>query len=133
MLVAGNPLSGRNGRDRDEDGRGKDHRGERSERRGSQRALESRTRGLSESLYSRSRRFQLVRDRHPLLFFGVPGATLTAFWLVYGAWTVSLYQTDGEFYVGKALLTAVLFIVSILSVYSALLMNIISNKIEQIH
>lgn len=75
---------------------------------------------------------QIVRDRHPLLFFGVPGAILTIFGLVYGAWTVSLYQTGGEFYVGKALLTAVLFIVGILSVYFALLMNMIGKKIEQI-
>lgn len=75
---------------------------------------------------------RVVRDRHPLLFFGVPGAMLTAAGLAYGAWTVSLYQSGGAFYVGKALFSAVMFLVGIFSVYSALIMNMIGNKIEQI-
>jgi glycosyltransferase involved in cell wall biosynthesis len=75
---------------------------------------------------------RVVRDRHPLLFFGVPGAIMTAAGLFYGAWTVSLYQTGGNFYMGKALFSTVMFLVGIFSVYSALIMNMLGNKLEQI-
>lgn len=74
---------------------------------------------------------RIVRDRHPLMFFGVPGLTLTVLGLLYGAWTVSLYQSGGGFYVGKALFSAVLFLVGILSVYSALIMNMLGKWIDK--
>lgn len=74
---------------------------------------------------------RIVRDRHPLLFFGVPGLILTVVGLLYGAWTVSIYQSGGGFYVGKALFSAVLFLVGLLSVYSALIMNMLGRWIEK--
>lgn len=73
---------------------------------------------------------RIVRDRHPLLFFGVPGLVLTVFGLLYGAWTVSIYQSGGGFYIGKALFSAVLFLVGLLSVYSALIMNMLGKWID---
>lgn len=72
----------------------------------------------------------IVRDRHPLLFFGVPGATLMVLGLGYGAWTVSIYQSGGGFYVGKALFSAVLFLVGMFSFYSALIMNMLGNRLD---
>lgn len=73
---------------------------------------------------------RIVRDRHPLLFFGVPGFILTVVGLIYGAWTVSIYQSGGDFYIGKALFSAVLFLVGLLSVYSALIMNMLGKWID---
>lgn len=75
---------------------------------------------------------RIVRDRHPLLFFGAPGLVLTVFGLGYGAWTLSIYQSDSTFYVGKALFSAVLLIVGILSIYSALLMNMLGRELEKL-
>jgi len=72
----------------------------------------------------------IVRDRHPLLFFGVPGMALMIFGLGYGAWTVSIYQSGGGFYLGKALFSAILFLVGIFSVYSALIMNMLGNWLD---
>lgn len=73
---------------------------------------------------------RIVRDRHPLLFFGIPGLTMMLLGLLYGGWTVSLYQSGGGFYIGKALFSAVLFIIGTFAVFSALIMNMIGRRLE---
>lgn len=74
---------------------------------------------------------KIVRDRHPLLFFGVPGTLLLLAGLGYGVWTLSLYDSGRGFYMGKALISGILFIVGMLSVYSALIMNMIGNQMNK--
>jgi glycosyltransferase involved in cell wall biosynthesis/DNA-binding response OmpR family regulator len=74
----------------------------------------------------------IIRDRHPLLFFGVPGLTLTLLGLGYGAWTVTLYQSGAGFYIGKALFSSVLFIIGTFAVFSALIMNMLSRQLQDL-
>lgn len=76
---------------------------------------------------------RVVRDRHPLLFFGVPGAMFSFIGLTYGAWTIYLYQSGGTFYIAKGLFAGVMLLLGMLSVYSALLMNMIGNKLDRFH
>jgi glycosyltransferase involved in cell wall biosynthesis len=73
----------------------------------------------------------LIRDQHPLLFFGVPGTLLMGAGLGYGVWTLSLYDSGQGFYMVKALISSVLFIMGMLSVYSALIMNMIGNHVRR--
>lgn len=75
----------------------------------------------------------IMRDRHPLLFFGVPGLTLMVLGLALGAWTMSLYDAGNGFHLGKALYGSVMFIVGVLSLYSALIMNMIGNKLDEMN
>lgn len=75
---------------------------------------------------------RIVRDRRPLLFFGVPGITLMAFGLGYGALTMSVYETGQAFPLARALYSSVTFIVGVLSVYSALIMHMLGNKIDRL-
>lgn len=75
---------------------------------------------------------RIVRDRRPLLFFGVPGLTLMAFGLGYGALTMSTYQTGQPFPLARSLYSSVTFIIGVLSVYSALIMHMLGNKIDRL-
>ncbi|MEF8791686.1 MAG: glycosyltransferase family 2 protein [Haloarculaceae archaeon] len=75
---------------------------------------------------------RIVRDRRPLLFFGVPGLTLMAFGLGYGAYTMSIYEAGQAFPLARALYSSVTFMVGVLSVYSALIMHMLGNKIDRL-
>lgn len=74
---------------------------------------------------------RLIRDRHPLLFFGTPGIICSSVGLFYGAWTIYLYKAHGNFFIGKGLFAGILLIVGVLCIFSALLMNMIGNMFEQ--
>ncbi|WP_336361994.1 glycosyltransferase family 2 protein [Halalkalicoccus salilacus] len=75
---------------------------------------------------------QLIRDRHPLLFFGVPGILLTGLGILLGLNTLTVYQETGQFILGWALLTSLLTIVGVLSVFCGLILNRISNMINEL-
>jgi glycosyltransferase involved in cell wall biosynthesis len=75
---------------------------------------------------------RIVRDRRPLLFFGVPGLTLMGIGLWYAAVTMSGYQPGQVFPLARALYSGVTFIVGILSVYSALIMHMLGGKIDRL-
>lgn len=75
---------------------------------------------------------RIVRDRRPLLFFGVPGLTLMAFGLGYGALTMATYQPGSAFPLARALYSSVTFIIGVLSVYSALIMHMLGSKIDRL-
>lgn len=76
---------------------------------------------------------QLIRDRHPLLFFGIPGILMTGAGVVLGLNTLSVYQETGQFILGWALLTSLLTIVGVLGVFCGLILNRISNMINELH
>lgn len=74
---------------------------------------------------------RVIRDRHPLLFFGVPGLLLTAIGLFYGTWTIYIYKSNGIFYIGKGLFAGILLLLGVLSIFSALIMNMIGNMFKK--
>lgn len=74
---------------------------------------------------------RVFRDRHPLLFFGVPGVIFSFIGLFYGSWTLYLYKANGNFYLAKGLFAGIVLIVGILSIFSALIMNMIANSFKR--
>ncbi|NHN58585.1 MULTISPECIES: glycosyltransferase family 2 protein [Halorussus] len=75
---------------------------------------------------------RLVRDRHPLLFFGVPGALLTLAGTMYGIDAILVYQQTGEFYPAKVLVSGFVTIIGILGVFCGLILNQISAIIAEL-
>lgn len=72
---------------------------------------------------------QLVRDRHPLLFFGVPGLVLMIAGALYGIDGILIYRATGQFYPAKALVSGFMTIVGTLGLFCGLILNRISNMI----
>lgn len=73
----------------------------------------------------------LVRDRHPLLFFGVPGTLLALLGVLYGIDGILIYQTTGEFYPAKVLVSGFLTILGTLGVFLGLVLSQMRNLIAE--
>ncbi|QLG27404.1 glycosyltransferase family 2 protein [Halorarum halophilum] len=75
---------------------------------------------------------QLVRDRHPLLFFGIPGSVLTLFGALYGLDAILVYQTSGTFYPAKVLVAGFSTIIGVLGVFCGLILNQIATMVANL-
>lgn len=75
---------------------------------------------------------QLIRDRHPLIFFGVPGAVLTLAGTLYGLDAILIYQASEVFYPGKVLVAGFTTILGVLGIFVGLILNRISNMISEL-
>lgn len=73
----------------------------------------------------------LVRDRHPLVFFGLPGLLLLAIGGFYGIDAILVYQSTGTFYPSKVLVSGFLSILGMLGLFIGLVLNRISNMVAQ--
>jgi hypothetical protein len=76
---------------------------------------------------------QLIRDRHPLLFFGVPGLILTVAGALWGIDGILIYRETGNFYPAKALVSGFVTIIGVLGMFTGLILNRISNTISQLN
>jgi glycosyltransferase involved in cell wall biosynthesis len=68
---------------------------------------------------------RLVGQARPLLFISVPGLFMLAFGLVLGLVVMDIYGRTGELAVGYSLLTVLLLIVGVLSLYSGITLHTI--------
>lgn len=75
---------------------------------------------------------QLVRDRHPLVFFGIPGATLLLFGALYGLDGILIYQNSGVFYPAKVLVAGFASILGTLGVFAGLVLNQTANMLAEV-
>lgn len=66
---------------------------------------------------------RLIGEHRPLLFFGVPGLLLFFAGLAVGVYVVSVYEATLELAVGLALLTVLLCIVGMLSLFVGILLH----------
>lgn len=73
----------------------------------------------------------LIRDRHPLLFFGIPGVVVTVAGILYGIDGVMIYQNTGQFYPVKVFTSGILTIVGILSLFVGLILNQMAGMIAR--
>ncbi|MFC7058803.1 glycosyltransferase family 2 protein [Halovenus salina] len=76
---------------------------------------------------------QLIRDRHPLVFFGVPGLLLLVTGSLLAVHTALLYQSTEAFYQWRALLSGFWILLGALSLFTGLLLNQISNMIKNFY
>ncbi|WP_436932586.1 glycosyltransferase family 2 protein [Halosimplex halobium] len=75
---------------------------------------------------------RLVRDRHPLVFFGLPGIVLAGIGAFYGIDGIMIYRATGEFYPGKMLAAGFATILGVLGVFTGLILNRISNMLSKL-
>jgi len=74
---------------------------------------------------------QLIRDRHPLLFFGAPGVVIGGVGVVLGIDAALLYDTQGVFTPGQTMVSLLLTVIGLLSVFCGLVLNRISIMIYE--
>ena len=75
---------------------------------------------------------RLVRDRHPLLFFGLPGLILALAGTLYGLETVLIYQSTDVFHPWRVLISGIVTIVGILGIFCGLILNRISTMLAEL-
>ena len=75
---------------------------------------------------------QLVRDRHPMVFFGLPGLALLMFGSLYGLDGILVYQDTGVFYPAKVLVAGFTTVLGVLGLFSGLMLNQISNMLGKV-
>lgn len=74
---------------------------------------------------------QLIRDRHPLLFFGVPALALLAGGGGLLLHTAFLYQSTAAFHQWRALVSGFLLLTGVVCLFSALVLSQVKNMISQ--
>jgi glycosyltransferase involved in cell wall biosynthesis len=74
----------------------------------------------------------LVRDRHPLLFFALPGVLFTVGGALYGLDSILIYQSTGNFYPAKVLVSGFATILGVLGVFTGLTLNQVARMIDSI-
>lgn len=72
----------------------------------------------------------LIRDRHPLVFFALPGIVLALFGSVVGFDAVVVYQNQGEFYPAKVMVAGFATILGVLSIFTGLTLNQFQNMMR---
>ncbi|WP_255171278.1 glycosyltransferase [Natrononativus amylolyticus] len=75
---------------------------------------------------------QLIRDRHPLVFFGAPGLAFTIVGLAFGVSALLMYSSQGAFAIGQVLVSVFFTLVGVLGVFCGLILNRISNMIDEL-
>ena len=75
---------------------------------------------------------QLVRDRHPMLFFGVPGLLLLGFGGLLGIDVILTYQSPKLVSPIKAALTGFVVIMGMLFLFCGLVLNQVANMISEV-
>ncbi|OYR60110.1 dolichyl-phosphate beta-D-mannosyltransferase [Halorubrum ezzemoulense] len=75
---------------------------------------------------------QLIRDRHPLLFFGVPALALLGVGGGLLLHTAFLYQTTAAFHQWRALISGFLVLTGVVCLFSALVLSQVKNMVAHI-
>lgn len=75
---------------------------------------------------------QLIRDKHPLMFFGLPGIIALVFGGGLAVNAALLYQSTGAFHQWRITISGFLILVGIMSLFSGLVLNQVSNMIAAI-
>lgn len=75
----------------------------------------------------------MVRDRHPLIFFGVPGIILLAIGGIYGLKHLLVYQKYGTVYIAPLIIIMFCVLGGLFSIFTALILNSISNFIVRLN
>jgi hypothetical protein len=69
------------------------------------------------------------QKRHPLLYFGVPGAFLLTFGLALAFRTLIVFQSTGGFAIGTSLIAMTFSMIGIFGVFSGLILNALATQI----
>jgi hypothetical protein len=75
-----------------------------------------------------NRILMMVSEQHPMLLFGLGGLVLVIVGLVFGARVLNLYADSGILPTGNALISVVLIIVGMFSVFAGLILRALSRS-----
>lgn len=84
--------------------------------------------GLSVAVFA----LQLVRDRHPLVFFGIPGLAMLGVGAVLGVEIVLALQSPGPVSPLLAALTGFVVIIGLMSLFCGLVLNQVANMLKEV-
>lgn len=73
-----------------------------------------------------------VRERRPLLFFGVPGFISIVFGVGIGVYLLDFYIRNHRIPPGAAIISGVLLLLGVLGIFAGLILNSIASMIERI-
>ncbi|MFC1871167.1 glycosyltransferase family 2 protein [Chloroflexota bacterium] len=73
----------------------------------------------------------MISERRPLLFFGLGGSILTLIGLVTGVWALQILSTVGIIPIGTVLITVLLVIVGMLSIFTGIILNVVIRRGRQ--
>ncbi|MFZ3060699.1 MAG: glycosyltransferase family 2 protein [Candidatus Methanoperedens sp.] len=65
----------------------------------------------------------LIKNKHPLLFFGVPGIVFLSAGISSGISAISIYNKTGDFAIGIVMLSMVTTLVGVISIFSGLILD----------
>ena len=75
-----------------------------------------------------SRIIAMISQRRPLFFFGLAGAILLVIGLIVGFRVLNIASTTGELAVGSTILTTLLIIAGISSIFTGIILNALSRR-----
>ncbi len=74
---------------------------------------------------------QLIRDKHPMVFFGLPGLVLLGFGGALVTNAAVLYQVSGAFHQWRVLFGGFMVIIGMMALFSGLVLNQINNMMTR--
>lgn len=75
---------------------------------------------------------KLIRDRHPIVFFGLPGGLLAGSGLVTILWTIQIYNQTGMLSASGTLLGGLATIIGVLGIFCGFILNRIAHMIVEL-
>lgn len=75
----------------------------------------------------------LIKEKHPLFFFGLPGIVFLAIGIHFGFYTLNTFSEHNVLPVGSAMLTLMFSIVGVLSIFSALILDSINHTVKKMN
>ncbi|OGO00514.1 MAG: hypothetical protein A2Y58_00400 [Chloroflexi bacterium RBG_13_51_52] len=70
----------------------------------------------------------MISERRPMLFFGLGGLVLVIVGLVFGARVLNLYADSGVLPTGNSLISVVLIIVGMFSIFAGLILRALPRE-----
>lgn len=84
---------------------------------------------LAQGMRNINALLNMISERRPLFFFGLFGSALTIIGLIAGARVLHTWATSGGIAVGTALISVLLLIIGVFSMFTALVLNATKNLI----
>lgn len=75
----------------------------------------------------------IIKEKHPLLFFGLPGIIFLGIGVHFGIYTLNIFQQSNVLPIGSAILTLMFSIVGVLSIFSALILDSINHTFKKLN
>ncbi len=84
---------------------------------------------LAQGMKNMNALLNMIAERRPLLFFGLSGFALTVIGLAVGARVLLTWTTSGGIATGTALISVLLLIVGVFSMFTSLILNVMKHLI----